>query len=194
MILSFIMALLMGLTGSLHCAGMCGPIALIMPFQALTGFKRWLGIFLYHFGRVSVYAILGLVLFSFKSLFTPQLQQYISIALGTVLLVAGLLSFLSLSGLRLASPLSGFVTRQLGRFAGNPSLPALLLTGVLNGMLPCGLVYMALTVSVTADTAIDSMLLMYAFGFGTMPALVLLAVLKTRLRFLTGFRFRRLVL
>lgn len=53
------MAFIMGLTGSLHCAGMCGPIIWIMPFQVLNGFKKWLAIALYHIGRISVYATFG---------------------------------------------------------------------------------------------------------------------------------------
>ena len=56
------MALLMGLTGSLHCAGMCGPIIWVMPFQFISGFKKWMGIGLYHFGRITVYALLVLTL------------------------------------------------------------------------------------------------------------------------------------
>src|SRR5690606_17654537 len=92
---SITMAYLMGLTGSLHCAGMCGPIIWVMPFRVLSGFSKWLGIFLYHVGRISVYAAMGAILHSFKSVFRPEWQQYISIVLGGTLLVAGILSFFS---------------------------------------------------------------------------------------------------
>jgi sulfite exporter TauE/SafE len=178
--LTITMALLMGAAGSLHCAGMCGPIVLVMPFQALGGMRKWAGILLYHFGRVSVYALLGLVLHSFTSLFQPQWQQYISITLGALLLLAGLLSFLS-GRLRISLPWSGFITRQLGRFMGSPRLSGLFITGALNGLLPCGLVYMALSMAVTAGSAWQSMALMFAFGLGTTPMLVALTALKIRL-------------
>ena len=69
---TFIMALTMGLAGSLHCAGMCGPIMWVMPFQAMQGMRKWLTIALYHTGRISVYAGMGVLLYSFRSSFTPQ--------------------------------------------------------------------------------------------------------------------------
>ena len=86
-------ALSMGFAGSLHCAGMCGPIMLIMPFQQMSGWKKAAGIALYHFGRITVYALMGFILYSFKSLFYPQWQQYISAGVGIILLAIGILSF-----------------------------------------------------------------------------------------------------
>jgi sulfite exporter TauE/SafE len=176
---TFAMAVLMGLAGSLHCAGMCGPIVLVMPFQALSGFGKWTGIFLYHFGRVSVYAVLGLSLHSFTSLFRPQWQQYISLILGGCLLISGLISFFS-GRFRVRLPWSDFVAGRLGRFMGSPRFSTLFITGALNGLLPCGLVYMALSMAVTAGTALQAMTLMFAFGLGTVPMLVTLTVLKMR--------------
>ena len=191
--LSVTMILLMGFTGSLHCAGMCGPIIWVMPFQFLHGIKRWMGIFLYHFGRVSVYALLALVLHSFRSLFQPQIQQYISITLGAVLLIAGVLSFLPRSRFKINLPWAGFVTRNLGTFIGKPGLGTLFITGALNGMLPCGLVYMALSATVVADSAIQSMGLMYVFGLGTLPMLMSLTVLKSKASFIRLQHIRGMV-
>jgi sulfite exporter TauE/SafE len=185
------MALLMGIAGSLHCAGMCGPIVLVMPFQALNGFRKWIGITIYHLGRISVYALLGLILHSFTSVFQPQWQQYISVVLGGLLLVAGALSFFS-ARFKIKLPWTGFITGQLGRFMGSPRLSGLFLTGALNGLLPCGLVYMALSMAVTAEAAWHSMALMFAFGLGTTPMLLALTVLKMRVSQLLP-AFRRLV-
>lgn len=187
------MALLMGLTGSLHCAGMCGPIILVMPFQRLSGLQKWLGITLYHFGRVSVYALLGLVLHSFKSVFQPQWQQYISIGLGALLLLIGILSFFPGSRFSVKLPWTGFIQKQLGRFMANPGILSLFGTGMLNGLLPCGLVYMALSATVTADTGWQAMKLMYAFGLGTVPMLTAITVLKDRTKLLQLAHFRKLV-
>lgn len=191
--LSIIMALLMGVTGSLHCAGMCGPIVWVMPFQMLSRQRKWIGILLYHLGRISVYALLGLVLFSFKSVFNPHWQQYISLALGSLLLLAGVMEFLSHGSLRVNLPFAGLVKEGLTCIISNPSLGSLFLSGGLNGLLPCGLVYMALSMAVTAPTAGQSMMLMYMFGLGTMPMLVGLTILKAKLGFMRNAQIRRFV-
>ncbi len=180
MTLTLTMALVMGFTGSLHCAGMCGPIMLVMPFQLLKGYRKWLGIFLYHFGRVSTYAMLALVLHSFRSLFQPQVQQYLSIALGAILLLAGILSFIPDTKLQFKLPWTGYVKLALSKLIGHPKSGMLFVTGVLNGLLPCGLVYMALSASVTSATVGQSVAFMYMFGLGTMPMLVAITVLKSR--------------
>lgn len=182
----------MGLAGSLHCAGMCGPIIWVMPFQVLTGYKKWLGIALYHFGRISVYALMGLVLHSFSALFHPQWQQYISIVLGIVLLVVGIISFIPGRN-SFSLPWAGFVKSRLGHFIGSPSVFSLFITGTLNGLLPCGMVYMALSAAATADTALQSMALMYAFGAGTLPMLIALTVLKSKASFLRIQHVKKLV-
>jgi hypothetical protein len=182
---TFAMAFVMGLTGSLHCAGMCGPIMLVMPFNHISGIKKWMGILLYHLGRISVYALLAIVLHSFRSMFAPQIQQIISITLGGFLLLIGLLSFMP-SKFRIALPWTTFVKKRIGRFIGHPSIGALFITGMLNGLLPCGLVYMALAASLAGSNLIHTAGMMYAFGFGTVPMLIGFTVLKNKAGF---FRF-----
>jgi len=190
---TFTMAVVMGLTGSLHCAGMCGPIVWVMPFQKMSGLKKWLSIGLYHFGRITVYALLGLLLHSFRSVFNPQWQQYISIVLGALLLVAGIVSFVPQRHIQLKLPWTEAIKHQLGRFVAKAGPGTLLIAGMLNGMLPCGLVYMALSMSVAAPSALQSVVLMYTFGAGTVPALVALTVLRKKLTMLRTGSFRRLV-
>jgi uncharacterized protein len=191
--ISFAMAFIMGLTGSLHCAGMCGPIVWVMPFNQFNGVKKWVGIFLYHLGRISVYALLAMILHSFKTIFNPQWQQYISIALGASLLIAGLLSFVARDKWKINLPWSASVMRSLSWFMGNPKLFPLFLTGALNGLLPCGLVYMALSVAVSAPAVLESVMLMYAFGIGTMPMLISLSMLKNRASFIRFSAARKFV-
>lgn len=183
----------MGFTGSLHCAGMCGPIVWVMPFQLLQGYKKWLGIGLYHLGRASVYALMGVILFSFREIFNPQVQQYVSMILGGTLLVAGIFAFFPNSKLQIALPWANFVKKQLGHFMGRPSLSSLIVTGALNGMLPCGLVYMALSASLNTGSNVQAAIFMYAFGFGTMPMLVTLSVLKSRAAFLRFNHIKKMV-
>jgi hypothetical protein len=182
------MALLMGFTGSLHCAGMCGPIVWVMPFQMLNGIKKWLGIFLYHIGRISVYALFGFLLYSFRDAFRPEWQQYISIILGVTLLVAGIMYFLRGSFLHIQLPWANWVKNGLGHFIGSRGIGSLFVAGVLNGTLPCGMVYMALSAAISVSSAWQSAALMYVFGLGTMPMLIGLTVLKNS----ASFKFRLL--
>ena len=120
--LPYTMALLMGFTGSLHCAGMCGPIVWIMPFQAFKGTKKIVALGLYHASRISVYAFFALVLHSFRNLFDPKVQQYISIALGGSLLVIGLLSFVPNHIAKLKLPWAEYVKKKLGHMIGRPRI------------------------------------------------------------------------
>jgi sulfite exporter TauE/SafE len=184
-------ALLMGFLGSLHCVGMCGPIMLILPFRNMEGWKKALGIFLYHFGRISVYAAMGLALHSFRLLFDPAWQQGISLTLGGLLLLFGITTFIS-KGKGIKLPWLGFVQKQAPKVMGNTSLPAILAGGVLNGLLPCGLVYMALSVATVAPDGMSAALRMYSFGLGTVPALVAVTVLQRRI-FASSLSLKKLV-
>src|ERR1019366_7678202 len=167
--LTLTMAFLMGFTGSLHCAGMCGPIVWIMPFRLFAGFKKVLAMGLYHFGRISVYAFFAFVLHSFRNLFDPTIQQYISITLGCLLLFTGLLTFLPNHFINLKLPWSEYVKKQLGHVLGKPALGTITIAGILNGLLPCGLVYMALSASLSVPSSAQAIALIYAFGLGTIP-------------------------
>lgn len=183
---------IMGLTGSLHCAGMCGPIIWVMPFQQQGGVKKWLSIFGYHIGRVTTYALLGAFLFSFKSLFNPILQQYISIALGLLLLIVGVISFFP-SKVSFKLPWAQLVQNKLGKFMAHPHPASLFAAGMLNGLLPCGLVYMALSTAVAAPNVYNAISLMYAFGIGTMPMLIALTIVKNRATLLHRIQLRKYV-
>ena len=187
------MALLMGFTGSLHCAGMCGPIMWIMPFQVYSGFKKAIAIALYHAGRISVYALMAVVLHSFRSLFAPQVQQSISIILGCGMLLIGILSFIPNHSLKVRLPWTEYVKSKLGSVIGKPGLIMLTSAGLLNGLLPCGLVYMALSASMSVPTSINAVAFMFAFGVGTVPMLIGITILKSKLSFLQYRQIKKLV-
>lgn len=182
----------MGLTGSLHCAGMCGPIMWIMPFQLYKGSTKVLALGLYHIGRISVYALMAAVLYSFRGLFQPAIQQYVSIVMGVILLMIGIVSFFS-GYLNVRLPWEDFVKRQLGNVISKPGLGTIAVAGVLNGLLPCGLVYMALSASVTAGSMGQAAVMLYAFGLGTMPMLLGITLLKGRLTILRASHIKKLV-
>ena len=182
MIAACITALLMGLTGSLHCAGMCGPIMLFMPFHQLKGFKKAIGIFLYHFSRISAYALMASILFSFRNLFNPGVQRFVSIGLGAMLLVVGILSFLPLKERwQIKLPWSSFIRQKLSHFIGNPGLMAISVSGFLNGLLPCGLVYLALSTTLALHSPLQAVVFTYVFGLGTWPVLVSIIMFRSKI-------------
>lgn len=192
MITAYLAALMMGLTGSLHCAGMCGPIMLFMPFQQFKGLKKIAGISFYHFSRISAYALMALVIYSFRSSFNPRVQQYISIILGSSLLIAGLLSFLPLRNKwQVKLPWSESVKRKLAYFMGSPSLTSIAVSGFLNGLLPCGLVYLVLSSTLALHSPLQAVAFTYVFGLGTLPVLVSIILFKNKMVLLKKFSVQK---
>ena len=191
--LTLSIAILMGFTGSLHCAAMCGPIIWVMPFERYAGIKKGFALSLYHFGRISVYAAMALLLHSFAGFFQPVVQQYISITLGVSLLLLGIFSFLPGTLFKFRLPWDSFIKNKLGSTIGAPGLAPIFLAGTLNGLLPCGLVYMALSATVTLSTAAQAAAFMYVFGLGTMPMLVAITVLKGKVSVVRLHSVRRFV-
>ena len=56
-----ISALVLGLMGSFHCAGMCGPIAIALPLQGNTTGQKIFGGTLYNVGRTVTYGLMGAI-------------------------------------------------------------------------------------------------------------------------------------
>ncbi|MEO9893988.1 sulfite exporter TauE/SafE family protein [Aurantibacter sp.] len=166
-------ALLMGLIGSLHCVGMCGPIAFMLPVSRENEFKKFLQIFLYHFGRLLAYGIIGL-LFGLlgKGLYVFGMQQNLSIAIGILMIAFVLIPTKILNRFSLSRPFYKAITNvknRLGMALKKKSPDTFLTIGFLNGFLPCGLVYMALFGAVAMGSAAEGSLYMILFGMGTIP-------------------------
>ncbi|WP_222165594.1 sulfite exporter TauE/SafE family protein [Edaphocola aurantiacus] len=168
-------ALAMGFLGSFHCIGMCGPLALSLPVQHLSGWRRWMGILLYNLGRISTYAILGWLLGLISTQFSFfGWQQKISVILGSVMI--GYLLYSLLSGRKkvrkaIQLPWQKNVLQALGRLYAHKKSYTLFLIGLLNGLLPCGMVYMALTAAFALGSHQQAATFMAAFGAGTLPAM-----------------------
>ncbi|MCG2460239.1 sulfite exporter TauE/SafE family protein [Flavobacteriaceae bacterium F89] len=165
--------ILLGLMGSLHCVGMCGPIAFMLPVDRSSRSKKFGQIFVYHFGRLLSYSILGL-LFGFlgKGLYFFGLQQKLSISIGIVMIVIVLLSFTSFKSSAFTQPLYrliGNVKKALGTALQKKSADTFLTIGFLNGFLPCGLVYMAVLGAIAMGNPWKGALYMALFGLGTVP-------------------------
>ncbi|WP_139922860.1 sulfite exporter TauE/SafE family protein [Hymenobacter sp. DG01] len=168
-----------GLLGSFHCVGMCGAIALALPGRpgaSLPSGRYVAGRLLYNLGRVTTYATLGaLAGLVGQSLRLAGLQQGLSIASGCLimLLVAVPERYTArLAGwLGLSRPL-GWVKTTLAALFQKTSGGALYGAGVLNGLLPCGLVYLALAGALSAPGVLGAAAYMACFGLGTLPLML----------------------
>lgn len=173
-------AFILGLTSSLHCVGMCGPIALAMPGRGRSMVHVLPGRLLYHVGRLTTYVMLGAIVGTLGEGFSLMgYQQGLSIALGVMLLVLAL-GTASVESKFLSIPLvnrgMGQLKRSMGRILKQGSAPSLFNLGILNGLLPCGFVYLGLAGAVASGDIWRSMAYMALFGLGTWPAMVTLSL------------------
>lgn len=178
-----------GVLGSLHCVGMCGPLALALPFNKLKGFEKINAILLYNFGRVFMYSLMGLAVgFIGRGFSFFGWQQWLSIVAG-VFILAVLIGGNSIKPFgMILQKMSAIVSNRLGSSMqkSQRSTYHFFVVGILNGLLPCGLVYMALAMSVSMDKHWQTILLMGSFGLGTFPLMLLTIIagnfIKTRNR------------
>ncbi|WP_346433215.1 sulfite exporter TauE/SafE family protein [Lutimonas zeaxanthinifaciens] len=164
---------MLGLLGSFHCIGMCGPIAFVLPVNKKNKAQTFLGTSLYHLGRILSYGLIGF-LFGLlgKGLYLAGFQQRLSILIGFVMILIVLIPSRILNRYSFTRPLYriiGIVKSKLGLYLNKTSLKALFSIGFFNGFLPCGLVYMALLGAISSGSEIDGAIYMVAFGLGTIP-------------------------
>jgi len=171
-------ALLLGFTGSIHCIGMCSPLA--MAVTNLSS-RVWLNRLLYNSGRIFTYAVLGLGAASAESLFpVSHYQNGISIALGMLLLTMG---FAGISGIKipfLTAVIVKFISllkKIFARYLQQKRAGAVVLLGIVNGFLPCGLTFIALLFCLTLQGPWEGFFYMLLFGAGTLPAMMGLTAL-----------------
>jgi sulfite exporter TauE/SafE len=190
-------ALVLGLLGSLHCLGMCGPIAFMLPLDQNNGVKKTAQLSIYHFGRLLAYGIIG-VLFGLlgKGLSLFGIQQKLSIGIGVLMIVLVLIPGKYLNGHRLLSPIYsiiGKVKSKLGAELKKKTPDTFLTIGFLNGFLPCGLVYMALLGAIAMGNALEGGLYMMIFGLGTVPLMSLVVYSKGMLSTSIKSRIKKLI-
>jgi len=178
----FYTAIIMGLAGSLHCAGMCSPLAM-----AMTRNKPFLlSNILYNSGRIFSYALLGTLAAAFGSaLHLNSYEQILSIALGCIFVIAGS----SIRNMRIPffdrgiTSFTSYLKKGFGIISNQKFGHTLFILGMLNGMLPCGLTYLALSACLILPSANDGFLFMLFCGIGTWPVMIgsvkLLSYLKT---------------
>src|SRR6478736_2629078 len=174
----FISAFSIGLLSSFHCVGMCGAIAFSLPTQNLPRLKKITAIVLYNTGRIVTYATLGTIFgLAGRQIYLGGFQQWLSIIAGCVILVIAIQSLLRYSffHLRGFNKLNLFIQQLVSKFINNSSLKSVFLLGMANGLLPCGLVYLAIAGALGTGSIDGAAFFMMSFGLGTFPAMFALS-------------------
>jgi len=166
-------AFILGLLGSFHCVGMCGPIAFMLPVDRNNGMKKVFQIGIYHFGRLLAYSIIGLIFGLIgKSLFLFGFQQQLSIFIGILMILVVLIPQNIFNKYNFSKPIYNIISKvksALGAAMKKKTMDTFLTIGFLNGFLPCGLVYMAVFAAIAGGNALNGSLYMAMFGLGTIP-------------------------
>jgi sulfite exporter TauE/SafE len=169
-------AFLLGLVGSLHCAGMCGPLALALPMAGNSTPAFVLGRAAYNLGRIITYCLLGVVFgLAGKTLLLAGVQRWASIALGVALL-AGLFTSRKLAVWRPVTLLVERLKSSMSVLLRRRSLVSLAILGLLNGLLPCGMVYVACAGAIATGGLLSGAGYMAAFGAGTVPMMLAISL------------------
>jgi len=168
-----ISAFILGLLGSFHCVGMCGPIAFMLPVDRNNTYKKVTQISLYHIGRLLSYSIMGLVFGLIgKGLNLFGFQQQLSIIIGVVMIIVILIPYKTFNKYNISKPIYKVISKvksALGSALKKKTSDTFLTIGFLNGFLPCGLVYMAVFGAIAGGNAAEGSLYMAIFGLGTIP-------------------------
>lgn len=183
---------LLGLLGSFHCAVMCGPIAISLPSSNKTKLNFLVERVSYNFGRVAAYTFFGMIFGFFgERIFMAGFQQIISIVIGVVIIFYLLKPLLkkntNLFQVQTGKSNLSFFKNIFAKFYSKNSKASLFGIGVLNGFLPCGFVYIALTGAVALGTPLSGALFMAFFGIGTLPMMLGISMSKN----FVSINFRR---
>lgn len=166
-------AFILGLLGSFHCVGMCGPIAFVLPVDRNNSFKKIGQIFLYHIGRLIAYTLLGLFFGVVgKGFVLFGMQQQLSILIGVLMIVLVLVPHATLNKFNASKPIYRIISKlksKLGQQFKRKTPDTFFTIGFLNGFLPCGLVYMAVFGAIAFGGSYKGAIYMLLFGLGTVP-------------------------
>lgn len=176
-------AFILGLISSFHCIGMCGPIAMMLPVDRNNQAKKTSQIITYHTGRLSAYAVIGLIFGLLgKGLFLAGIQQKLSIFIGVAMIAVILIPEKVFARYNFSKPVFRLISKikmSLGKQFKNKSYKSLFTIGLLNGFLPCGMVYVALFGALALQSEVLGVLYMVLFGIGTIPLMSSVVYLNT---------------
>lgn len=190
-------ALILGLAGGFHCVGMCGPIAFIIPVNRSSTASLIFQTFLYHFGRLLSYSLIGL-LFGFigKGLYLAGFQQRLSILMGVIMIVTIITPVSIFNKYNFSKPLYKIIAKvkyNLGIYLNKKSNKALFSIGFFNGLLPCGLVYIAVIGSISTGNPVQGALYMALFGAGTIPMMTAAVLLGNFVSVSLRAKFQKII-
>lgn len=188
---------MIGLLGSLHCVGMCGPLALALPLSQKTGIKKIIAALLYNLGRATTYALMGFVLGLLGvGAKIYGMQQWVSIVCGIIMILSVLLaSVFNMKAVfqKISFKNASFIQKGISKRLRDPKLHTLFIIGLLNGLLPCGLVYIAISGALVSTSLSNSVLFMFLFGIGTLPMMFIIAYFGSLLKGKVLFRIQKAI-
>ncbi|ARN78867.1 hypothetical protein BST97_13195 [Nonlabens spongiae] len=179
-------ALLFGLLGSLHCVGMCGPIAFLLPLDRKSKTKRFFQLVGYHSGRLLTYSLLGaLIGLAGRSFNLFGIQQQLSIFIGVAMILVILIPAKTVGRYNFSRPIYSWVGKiksSMGKELKKKDPFSFFTIGLLNGFLPCGLVYMAIFGALASGGSGYGAAYMAVFGLGTVPLMTTAAYIGNFLK------------
>ena len=179
-------AFILGLISSLHCIGMCGPIAMMLPVDHQNEAKKVTQIITYHIGRLTAYATIGLIFGLLgRGFFLAGLQQKMSIFIGVAMIITVLIPEKMFAKYNFSKPVFKIISKtksRLGSQFKNRSYKSLFIIGLLNGFFPCGMVYVALFGAIAMQSAGFGVLYMLLFGLGTMPLMTIVVYIHSLIK------------
>lgn len=178
-------AFLFGVVSNLHCFGMCGPIIVSIPLDRKNKSAVLIGTLQYHIGRILTYSLLGLIVgYIGLGIRLIGILQSVSIIAGFGIIIYAWRNYIFDGKLESLFPTAlpnNFSSKAMGKVLRSNSPIKLGLLGMLNGILPCGMVYAALITAVITGSPLLSGTSMLFFGLGTLPGLMLLSLFVTKI-------------
>lgn len=190
-------AFILGLVGSLHCVGMCGPLTLLLPKETKSKVRFLAGRTVYNLGRISTYGLLGILIgFVGEQVSVFISQKWVSVGFG-ILIISGVVIYKffnqSLGFVYVNSRLNNWVSNLFRKTGKRPFFLAQYAFGLANGLLPCGMVYAALAGAFLQVQVWQGGVYMVLFGLGTLPLMLLASVGFGFVRNNRFFSFQRIV-
>ncbi|WP_072942077.1 sulfite exporter TauE/SafE family protein [Flavobacterium granuli] len=190
-------AFIFGLISSFHCIGMCGPIAMMLPVDRTNPTKKVSQILTYHLGRLTAYGSIGFIFgLVGKGFFMAGMQQKMSIFIGLAMIVIVLVPEKIFARYNFSKPVYRLISKikqSLGSQFRNKSYKSLFIIGLLNGFLPCGMVYVALFGAIAMQSVGFGVLYMILFGLGTIPMMSSIVYLNSFLTVKTRNKIQKAI-
>jgi len=188
-------AFIIGLLGSLHCIGMCGPIALALPQAGNSKLGLVVSRLLYNFGRILTYSLFGYIFGMIgNGIKLFGMQQLVSIILGSLIILRLLIpKKYSFAKISFFQQLVSKLKQQFSKMFGKNSMKSLFFIGLLNGFLPCGFVYVGVAGAIATGGALQGAAFMALFGLGTLPIMFAASLFTSALSLKARLNFRKAI-